>query len=207
MRLSYTVLQSYMSMVRSAATDLDFAAAVAAGERGLRARDELTALNSAFTTTKLESGYAFWPGEIQQYRELIPFINGEKGTLIAKLPLLWDFHRDQPGNGMAKGFLDGPIDLSFWNAHGQEFDVAARKDYPGDQWETIGRIFMFRRKACVFQTSKVSSAICGIARMCNFQRRRRARHRTSVFPACSTTANYMSMEWRSQSARSRICGG
>ena len=137
MRLSYTVLQSYMSMVRSAATDLDFAAAVAAGERGLRARDELTALNSAFTTTKLESGYAFWPGEIQQYRELIPFINGEKGTLIAKLPLLWDFHRDQPGNGMAKGFLDGPIDLSFWNAHGQEFDVAARKDYPGDQWETI----------------------------------------------------------------------
>ena len=113
MRLSYTVLQSYMSMVRSAATDLDFAAAVAAGERGLRARDELTALNSAFTTTKLESGYAFWPGEIQQYRELIPFINGEKGTLIAKLPLLWDFHRDQPGNGMAKGFLDGPIDLSF----------------------------------------------------------------------------------------------
>ena len=137
MRLGYTVLQSYMSMVRSAATDLDFAAAVAAGERGLRARDELTAMNSAFTTTKLESGYAFWPGEVQQYRELIPFINGEKGTLIAKLPLLWDFHRDQAGNGMAKGFLDGPIDLSFWNAHGQEFDVAARKDYPGDQWETI----------------------------------------------------------------------
>ena len=137
MRLSYTVLQSYMSMVRSAATDLDFAAAVAAGERGLRARDELTAMNAAFTTTKMESGYAFWPGEVQQYRELIPFINGEKGTLIAKLPLLWDFHRDQPGDGMAKGFLDGPIDLSFWNAHGQEFDVAQRKDYPGDQWETI----------------------------------------------------------------------
>ena len=137
MRLSYTVLQSYMSMVRSAATDLDFAAAVAAGERGLRARDELTAMNSAFTTTKLESGYAFWPGEIQQYRELIPFINGEKGTLIAKLPLLWNFHRDPAGNGMARGFLDQPIDLSFWNAHGEEFDVASRKDYPADQWETI----------------------------------------------------------------------
>jgi len=55
------------------------------------------------------------------------------------------------------------------------------KDYPGDQWETIRTDLYFRRKACVFQTSKVSSAICGIARMCNFQRRRRARHRTSVF--------------------------
>jgi len=60
MRLSYTVLQSYMSMVRSAATDLDFAAR---SRRRARAAggDELTALNSAFTTTKLESGYAFWP--------------------------------------------------------------------------------------------------------------------------------------------------
>ena len=124
-------------MVRSAATDVDFAAAVAAGERGLRARDELTAMNKRVHDDQLENGYAFWPGEVQQYRELIPFIDGEKGTLIAKLPLLWDFHRDQPGNGMTKGFLDGPIDLSFWNAHGQEFDVAARKDYPGDQWETI----------------------------------------------------------------------
>ena len=64
MRLSYTVLQSYMSMVRSAATDVDFPSAVDAGEGGLRARDELTAMNKAFTTTRLENGYAFWPGEI-----------------------------------------------------------------------------------------------------------------------------------------------
>jgi len=38
---------------------------------------------------------------------------------------------------MEKGFLDGPIDLSFWNAHGQEFDVNTKKDYPLDQWEMI----------------------------------------------------------------------
>jgi hypothetical protein len=137
MRLSYTVLQSYIAMVSSAATDLDFAAAVAAGERGLLARDELTAMSATFTTPKLERGYAFWPGEVQQYRELIPFINGEKGTLIAKLPLLWDFHRDPVGSGKEKGFLDKPIDLSFWNAHAKEFDVASRKDYPVDQWEMI----------------------------------------------------------------------
>jgi len=137
MRLGYTVLQSYMSMVRSAATDVDFAAAVDAGERGLRARNELTAMNKAFTTTRIENGYAFWPGEVEQYRELIPFTNGEKGTLIAKLPLEWTFHRDPLRNGMEKGFLDGPIDLSFWNAHGQEFDVNTKKDYPLDQWEMI----------------------------------------------------------------------
>jgi hypothetical protein len=136
-RLGYMVLQSYISMVTSAATDLDYAAAVEAGERGLRARAELTAMNEAFTTTRLENGYAFWPGEVQQYRELIPFTNGEKGTLITKLPLLWNFHRDPAGNGMEKGFLDGPIDLKFWNAHRGEFNSAAKKDYPVDQWEMI----------------------------------------------------------------------
>jgi hypothetical protein len=85
----------------------------------------------------MESGYAFWPGEVQQYRELIAFTNGEKGALIAKLPLLWNFHRDPVGNGMKKGFLDGPIDLTFWKAHGREFNIAAKKDYPVDQWEMI----------------------------------------------------------------------
>jgi hypothetical protein len=127
MRLGYTVLQSYMSMVRSAAADVDFAATVEAGERGLRARDELTAMNEAFTTTRLENGYAFWPGEVEQYRELIPFTNGEKGTLVAKLPMEWTFHRDPLRNGMENGFLDGPIDLSFWNAHGQKFDVNTKR--------------------------------------------------------------------------------
>ena len=127
MRLSYTVLQSYMAMVRSAATDVDFASAVDAGERGLRARDELTAMNKAFTATRLEKGYAFWPGEIQQYRELIPFTNGIKGTLVAKLPLEWSFRRDPFGTGLSKGFLAGPTDLSFWNAHRQEYDVIQRQ--------------------------------------------------------------------------------
>ena len=46
-------------MVRSAATDVDFAAAVDAGERGLRARNELAAMNKAFTTTRIENGQPF----------------------------------------------------------------------------------------------------------------------------------------------------
>lgn len=136
-RLGYDVLRSYIAMVESAASNVDYTAAVEMGEHGLRARDELTAMSKAFTTTRLEGGYAFWPGEVQQYRELIPFINGEKGVLIAKLPLLWAFHRDSNGDGLEKGFLDGPIDLSFWNAHANEFDDASRKDYPDVQWEMI----------------------------------------------------------------------
>ena len=130
-----TVLQSYISMVRSAATDVDFAAAVNEGERGLRARDELTATNKAFTTTRLENGYAFWPGEIEQYRGADRRSPTAKGNADCEASLEWAFHRDPLRNGMEKGdFFDGPIDLSFWDAHGQEFDANTRKDYPLDQW-------------------------------------------------------------------------
>lgn len=137
MRLGYTVLEAYISMVHLAATESDYVAAVEAGERGLRARDELTAMNRAFTATRLETGYAFWPGEVRQYRELIPLINGERGLLLAKLPLLWAFRRDPQRTGMENGFVSGPPDLSFWNAHWREFDLYSRKDYPADKWEMI----------------------------------------------------------------------
>lgn len=136
-RLGYDVLTSYMAMVKSAATDADYPAAAAAGERGLLARDALTAMNKTFTTTRLESGYAFWPGEVRQYKELAPFTDGTKGDLIAKLPVEWSFHRDPEQKGAALGFMDGPIDLKFWTDHGTAFDLDRRKDYPIDQWERI----------------------------------------------------------------------
>ena len=136
-RLGYETLKSYIGMVEAAATEVDFQKAVAAGEEGLRARDALTQMNKAFTTTQMEKGYAFWTGEVAQYRELNAFVNGEKGRLLAKLPLEWSFHRDPGGTGMAKGLLDGPIDLSFWRKHNDEFSLDRRKDYPVDQWEMI----------------------------------------------------------------------
>jgi len=134
-RLGHETLKSYILMATAGAAHADYAAAVAAGETGLRARDALTKMNPTFTTTRLESGPAFWPGEVQQFRELNALVNGEKGHLVAKLPLEWSFHRDKDGSGMDRGFLDGAVDLTFWRAHKNDYAGDARKDYPSDQWE------------------------------------------------------------------------
>lgn len=136
-QLGFETLKSYIAMVSAAGTNVDFKDAVSAGERGLRAREALTEMNPAFTTTKLEKGYAFWPGELEQYRELLKLVNGEKGRLLVALPLEWNFHRDPGGTGTTENLLDGSIDLSFWRMHGSEYNLEARKDYPSDQWEVV----------------------------------------------------------------------
>ncbi len=135
-RLSFDILDSYMAMVKAAASDVDYRAAVAAGERGLKARKAMTALGGIFTTTRLERGYAWWPGEVKQYRELLPFTDGTKGTLITKLPLEWAFHRDPKRNGLSKGYATKPVDLTWWKANESKFTLDSRKDYP-DKWEMI----------------------------------------------------------------------
>ncbi len=137
-RHSYDVLSSYMAMVRAAATDIDYAAAIAAGNRGLKARDSLTAMSGTFTTTRLERGYPWWPGEVKQYEELLPFVNGAKGKLIAKLPLKWAVHRDPQRVGLKRGYHTKPVDLSYWMANKDKDDDAdSMKDYPVDQWEML----------------------------------------------------------------------
>jgi hypothetical protein len=95
-RLGFDVLSNYMTMVHAAATDIDYAQAVAAGEQGLKAREELTAMNPTFTAYKAmgENGAAWWPGEVQQYRDLLALTDGPSGKLVAKLPLVWEFRRD-----------------------------------------------------------------------------------------------------------------
>jgi hypothetical protein len=50
--LSYGVIRNYMDMVRAAATEGEYAKAVAAGERAIALREELTAMNPTFTTYK-----------------------------------------------------------------------------------------------------------------------------------------------------------
>ncbi|HZU38944.1 MAG TPA: DUF4838 domain-containing protein, partial [Gemmataceae bacterium] len=92
-RLGFDVLDAYTAMVRAAATEADYKAAVAAGERGLAAREKLADMSGLFTTYRKigESGYAWWPGEVKQYRELLPLVDGTKGELVARLPLVWDF--------------------------------------------------------------------------------------------------------------------
>ncbi len=137
-RLSFEVLDAYMAMVHAAATDVDYKAAVAAGERGLAARDRLTTMNGTFTTYKVigENGYAWWPGEVQQYRELLPMTDGSKGELIARLPLEWNFRRDPKDVGVKEGWAAQKPDLAWWNSLPKPVTEKTHQDNPGN-WERL----------------------------------------------------------------------
>ena len=140
MRYSYEITAGYISMVHAAATDCDYERAAALGNKTLAVREKLTDMSGIFTTYrnyKVEHrGYAWWPGEIRQYQELLPFTNGKKGKLIMKLPLEWAFHRDKDNKGLSRGFANGPMDLSHWQANQSKLTPANRKDYP-DKWEML----------------------------------------------------------------------
>ncbi len=140
-RYSYEITAGYMSMVRAAATECDYAKAVSYGEQALAIREQLTDTSGIFTTYrnyKVEHrGYAWWPGEVRQYRELLPLIDGTKGTLVAKLPVDWAFRRDPQRKGVEEGCHTKPVDLEYWNAHKDEYDLESLKDYPVDRWEML----------------------------------------------------------------------
>jgi hypothetical protein len=133
--LSFEVLSNYVRMLQ-AVQDVDYAAAVKYGTAGLKARGELTAMNPIFTSTRLESGVAWWPGEVAQYAELNKLVNGEKGKLVVKLPRQWAFRRDPHDTGLVSGWAQKPADLTYWNANKNRVSLQARKDYP-DQWEML----------------------------------------------------------------------
>jgi hypothetical protein len=136
-QLSFALIRAYTEMVAAAATEVDYPKAVAAGERGLAVREALTRMNPAFTSTRLEKGDAWWTGEVQQYRELIAFTNGAKGTLVRRLPLKWAFRRDPDRTGRAEGLAAEPIDWAFWREKGAAFDVESLKDYPANEWQML----------------------------------------------------------------------
>ncbi|MFT5258935.1 MAG: hypothetical protein ACI9J2_000878 [Saprospiraceae bacterium] len=102
-RLSYDIISAYDQMVTATATEVDYIRAVEAGKKGLSARENLTAMNGIFTTYSKypERGYAWCPCEVKQYQELIPFIDGTKGELLTKLPLIWNFRRDVGNKGLS----------------------------------------------------------------------------------------------------------
>ena len=139
-RLSFEVTDAYLAMANAANAEVDYAAAVAHGDRGLAAREKLTEMNGTFTTYKNigENGYAWWPGEVQQYKELLPFVDGSKGQLIAKLPLEWAFRRDPKDVGTKEGWEKQPADLTWWK--GQKPDPAEpwklHQQNPGN-WELV----------------------------------------------------------------------
>ncbi|MFN9346896.1 MAG: DUF4838 domain-containing protein, partial [Planctomycetota bacterium] len=114
-RLQFDLLEAYMAMVQAANTQADYQAAVAHGKRGLEIREQLTEMNPTFTTYKKigESGYAWWPGEVQQYQELVPWTDGSKGTRIANLPLVWSFRTDPANQGLEQSWQTKAIDASW----------------------------------------------------------------------------------------------
>ena len=137
-RLGFEVLAGYTDMVRAAATNVDYAAAVAAGERGLAAREQLADMDPTFTTFRKigEKGYTWWPGEVQQYRELLPYTNGQKGELVARLPLVWNFRRDPSMRGPAENWPAQPVSDSAWRTLPQPLSLQARHQLAG-QWEPL----------------------------------------------------------------------
>ncbi|MBW3541449.1 MAG: DUF4838 domain-containing protein [Planctomycetes bacterium] len=139
-RLMDDILQGYLAMVRAASSECDYAAAVKHGEEALAVRDRLTDLSGIFTTYRgynaEQNGYAWWPGEVRQYRELQPFVDGTKGQLIARLPLEWAFRRDAEGKGLERGFASEPVDLTWWKAHRDELTLDSRRNDP-DEWEML----------------------------------------------------------------------
>jgi len=136
-RISFNILDACVAMVRAAATDADYRAAVAAGEHGLAARKAMAELGGIFTTTRLESkSPAWWPGEVGQYRELLGVTDGTKGTLVARLPLEWAFRRDPKNAGLERKYATAPVDLAYWKANSPALTLDSRKDYP-DHWEML----------------------------------------------------------------------
>lgn len=138
-RLSFTILENYMAMVRAAAGECDYAKAVAAGEKGLAAREEMTRMNGTFTTYQKigEHGPAWWPGEVQQYRDLRALAEGPKGRLLAKLPLEWAFRRDPKDEGLREGWGLRAPDLAAWESRGRGLSIEDRKDWPPAEWERV----------------------------------------------------------------------
>lgn len=143
-RLSFGIIEQYMKAVRAATRDGDFKTAAAAGEAGLKIRDELTAWNGIFTTYlgmnggKREEGDAWFPGEINHFAEMGRLTDGTKGKLVQLLPLEWSYRRDPNDTGMPSGWARKPADLTYWNANKSKYPTpASRKDYPTTQWEVV----------------------------------------------------------------------
>jgi len=138
-RLGFEILENYLAMVTAAATEVDFPTAVRHGSQALAAREQLTAMNSNFTTYKAigENGYAWFPGEVQQYEELAAFTNGTKGSLLARLPLNWQYRRDPDDRGLKEGWLQQQPDLSWWRDAVREAPSAAHVKNQAGHWEEV----------------------------------------------------------------------
>jgi hypothetical protein len=142
-RYQFGVLDNYMKMVWLACRDGDYKGAIAAGKQALKDRDLMTDLNGTFATYRVmgNSGWGWFPGEVEQYEVYDKLTNGTKGKLVQMLPLEWNFRRDPNDTGYPRGWKDVTPDMTYWNknkaaylAPGKAF---SRKDYPTTEWEVV----------------------------------------------------------------------
>lgn len=124
-RLSYNLLDAYTDSVRNASSEAKYDLAVKSGDKAVAARLELAMMNPTFTTRVIgvaaetkDSGPAWLPGEVEQYRALASLTDGTKGALIQKLPLEWAFRRDPHDTGVVSRWASKPVDLTWWNGAG-----------------------------------------------------------------------------------------
>jgi hypothetical protein len=137
MRQSFDILDAYTKMIQAANSEVDYAAAVKQGERGLAVREELTKLSDIFTTYKRigENGAAWWPGEVEQYRKLVKLTNGEAGTLVLKTPLEWNFRTDPRDEGIKGGWATAAIAPSAAASKGPMTWQTVQKQQ--EQWQPL----------------------------------------------------------------------
>ncbi len=137
-RLSFDLIDQYMSMVRAAASDCAYRRAYQIGERGMKTRDKLDKMSPTFLSSQhYEQGDPWWRGEVKLYGVLKQYIDGTKGELVAKLPLEWAFRRDPNDTGVASGWAYKPVDLSYWRNNRKHYKPETRKTYPTIEWEML----------------------------------------------------------------------
>jgi hypothetical protein len=145
-RLSFEILDSYMSMVRAGASGCNYERAHASGMQGLESLHEMAEMNPTFTTRvvgraalpEYGGSPAWWPGEVKLYEDFKKLCDGTEGRLVKKLPLEWAFRRDPNDTGLPRGWGHDPeVDLSYWQEHKDTLNVRNRKDYPTTEWEKL----------------------------------------------------------------------
>ncbi len=138
-KLGFGVLENYIGMTTAANTEVDYAKAVQHGKQALADRESLAIMNPNFTTYKAigENGYAWFPGEVQQYEELLQLSNGTKGTLIAKLPLVWSYRRDPKDVGLKESWINQVPDLNWWRAEASQGIESGHVKNQDGQWEEV----------------------------------------------------------------------
>ena len=102
-RLSFELIAGYVAMTSAGASDGDYGRAVRAGEKALATRLKLAELSPILTTrvvgpvAETAAGGAMWfPGEVQQWRQLAALVDGSKGRLVTRISRRWWFRREKP---------------------------------------------------------------------------------------------------------------